>query len=91
MSTQQYPRIIEPSRPFVRRRYPVRETETTTVWNDGAYTKTNRFGETEHRRTLPVNMEDPMMQAFFEALDGLAPRPAPALQLVDLDSGEISL
>lgn len=85
------PRVIEPYRVPARWRRPVRETELTTIWNDGTVVKQNRFGETEHRTTLPVNMNDPMLKAFFEALDGLAPKPTPALQLVDLDAGEISL
>jgi len=85
------PRIIEPYRVPARYRRPVRETEVTTVWNDGTFVKLNRFGETERRTTFPEKM-DPMMQAFFEVLDGLPAKPQPAtLALVNLDEGEISL
>ncbi len=83
-----------PVRDFKPRRYPTRETEITTVWNDGTVVKTNRFGEVEHHVTKPVPM-DALMQAFFEALDGRvtapAEMPAAGAKLVDWDSGDLSL
>lgn len=85
-------RIIDP-RPFPSRpprRYPTCQTEVTTFWKDGSYTKLNRFGETENRKVEAADEIDAQLKTFFEALDGLCPKQAP-LVFQDLDSGEVAL
>lgn len=79
-----------PPMPARRFRRKVHANEVTTVWNDGAFTKVNCFGEVEERQTLPVDNGEPAMRELFAVIDGLCPARI-AIVLHDPECAEVSL